>query len=204
MLFSASPQNIQIQAIPSTVTLRENDLNIVCSITNPTQLRSVYFIQLLKNSSTTFENIVSVVTGQTPPIQWNDIQLQGRASATGNIDSPTTAQLRFTIDKNSSVMCLTDFKTYMCKMSGLSSAFMPFIQETRPITISCVGMYCSYIHFLIWNSIAEMSLLKMFFVFCLKPITIIRMHVLMLQLQHTYYLDLLENLNVKVYNKIST
>lgn len=99
MLFSASPQNIQIQAIPSTVTLRENDLNIVCSITNPTQLRSVYFIQLLKNSSTTFENIVSVVTGQTPPIQWNDIQLQGRASATGNIDSPTTAQLRFTIDK---------------------------------------------------------------------------------------------------------
>lgn len=132
----ASAQNIQIQAQPQTINYRENDLVIVCSISNPSQLSIVFFIQLLKNSSTAFESIVSVATGQTPPVQWRDTQLQGRASATGSIDSPTTAQLRLTIDK-ANVQCPTDFKMYMCKMTGFSSS-APVSGETSPITISYI------------------------------------------------------------------
>nr|XP_034303099.1 uncharacterized protein LOC105333181 isoform X2 [Crassostrea gigas] len=135
-LFSspASAQNIQIQAQPQTVVFLKNDLVIVCSITNPTQLSSVFFIQILKNSSTTFDNVVSVTTGQALPVQWKDTVLQNRASVTGNIDSPRTAQLRLTIDKNS-VQCPTDFKMYSCKMSGMSTASNPVTEETSPITI---------------------------------------------------------------------
>nr|XP_034303098.1 uncharacterized protein LOC105333181 isoform X1 [Crassostrea gigas] len=130
----ASAQNIQIQAQPQTVVFLKNDLVIVCSITNPTQLSSVFFIQILKNSSTTFDNVVSVTTGQALPVQWKDTVLQNRASVTGNIDSPRTAQLRLTIDKNS-VQCPTDFKMYSCKMSGMSTASNPVTEETSPITI---------------------------------------------------------------------
>ncbi|XP_065933592.1 uncharacterized protein [Magallana gigas] len=130
----ASAQNIQIQAQPQTVNYMESDMNIVCSITG-TQLSSLFFIQLLKNSSTTFETIVSVIPGQTPPVKWKDTQLQGRATATGNTDPPSTAQLKLTIDK-ASVICPTDFKTYMCKMSALSTNSDIVNGETSPITIS--------------------------------------------------------------------
>lgn len=135
----ASAQNIHIQAEPQTVVFLKNDLVIVCSITNPTQLSSVFFIQILKNSSTTFDNVVSVTTGQTLPVQWRDTVLQNRASVTGNINSPRTAQLRLTIDKNS-VQCPTDFKMYSCKMSGMSTASNPVTEETTPITIFYIGM----------------------------------------------------------------
>lgn len=114
----------------------------MCSITNPLQLRSVFYIELLKNSSTTFDSVVSVSTGQTPPIQWGETTLQGRASATGNIESPSNALLRLTIDKNF-VMCPTDFKMYMCKMSGLSTESVAVRQDTSPIIISYIGMYYS-------------------------------------------------------------
>lgn len=135
----ASAQNIHIQAEPQTVVFLKNDLVIVCSITNPTQLSSVFLIQILKNSSTTFDNVVSVTTGQTLPVQWRDTVLQNRASVTGNINSPRTAQLRLTIDKNN-VQCPTDFKMYSCKMSGMSTASNPVTEETNPITIFYIGM----------------------------------------------------------------
>lgn len=112
---------------------------IVCSITNPSQLGAVYYIELQKNSSTTFDTVVSVTTGGTPPIQWTDSTLQGRASATGNVDSPSTAQLRLTINK-ASVQCPTDFKMYICKMSGIASSG-PVTQETSPIVLSYIGNY---------------------------------------------------------------
>lgn len=92
-----------------TVNYRENDLVIVCSITIPLQLRFVFYIELLKNSSTTFDSVVSVVTGKTPLLQWTDTALQSWASATGSIESPRNALLRLTIDK-ASVRCPTDFK----------------------------------------------------------------------------------------------
>lgn len=141
ILSSAYAQNIEIQAFPSTVNFRENDLVIVCSITNPSQLASVFLIKLLKNSSTLFDDVVSVATGQTPPVQWKDSTLQYRASATGNLDSPNTAQLRLTIDKNS-VQCPTDFKVYKCKMSGFSTLMSEAVtQETSQITISYIGIH---------------------------------------------------------------
>lgn len=137
----AYAQNIEIQAFPSTVNFRENDLVIVCSITNPSQLASVFFIQLLKNSSTLFDDVVSVATGQTPPVQWKDSTLQYRASATGSLDSPSTAQLRLTIDKNR-VICPSDFNVYKCRMSGLTTVVSEAVtQETTPITISYIGMH---------------------------------------------------------------
>eukprot|EP00105_Crassostrea_gigas_P032838 XP_011455992.2 PREDICTED: uncharacterized protein LOC105348322 [Crassostrea gigas] len=132
----AFTQNIQIQAQPQTINYRENDMVIVCSITNPSQLGAVYYIELQKNSSTTFDTVVSVTTGGTPPIQWTDSTLQGRASATGNVDSPSTAQLRLTINK-ASVQCPTDFKMYICKMSGIASSG-PVTQETSPIVLSYI------------------------------------------------------------------
>lgn len=137
---SASGENIQIQALPQTIIYRENDMVIVCSITNPSQLNAMYYIQLQRNSGTTFETVVSVSTGQTPPVQWKDTTLQSRSSATGNIDSPNTAQLRLTIDKNS-VICPTDFKMYKCRMSGFSTVVSEAVtQETNPINISYTGI----------------------------------------------------------------
>lgn len=138
---SASAQNIQIQALPQTIIYRETDLVIICSITNPSQLSSVFFIELLKNSSTTFETVVEVSTGQTPLVQWSDTTLQNRASATGNIDSPSNAQLRLTIDKNS-VLCHADFKMYKCKMAGFSSTALEVVtQETSSIALYQIGIY---------------------------------------------------------------
>eukprot|EP00105_Crassostrea_gigas_P016809 XP_011434332.1 PREDICTED: uncharacterized protein LOC105333181 isoform X1 [Crassostrea gigas] len=132
---STSAQNIQIQALPQTIIYRETDLVIICSITNPSQLSSVFFIELLKNSSTTFETVVEVSTGQTLLVQWRDTTLQNRASATGNIDSPSNAQLRLTIDKNS-VLCHADFKMYKCKMAGFSSTALEVVtQETSSIAL---------------------------------------------------------------------
>lgn len=119
---------------------------IVCSITNPSQLSSVFFIQLQKNSSTTFDTVVSVTTGQTPSVQWKDATLQKRASATGNIDSPISAQLRLQIDKNS-VQCPTDFKMYMCRMSGFSPVVSDTVtQETSPININYIGIQYLYVN----------------------------------------------------------
>ncbi|XP_052722435.1 uncharacterized protein LOC128193167 isoform X4 [Crassostrea angulata] len=134
----ASAQNIQIQAQPQTINFRENDMVIVCSITNPSQLNAVYSIQLQRNSSTTFETLVSVANGLTPPLQWKDSALRNRATATGSVDSPSTAQLRLTIDKNS-VQCPTDFKMYMCKISAFSNVASETVtQETSPVPISYI------------------------------------------------------------------
>lgn len=102
----------------------------------------MFLIKLLKNSSTTFETVVFVANGQTPPIQWKDYTLQGRATAIGNIDSPSSAQLRFIIDKNS-VQCPDDFKMYKCEMSGFSTDSVAVRQDTSPIIISYIGMYYS-------------------------------------------------------------
>ena len=82
---------------------RENDLVIQCSITNPSQLSNVYYIQLLRNSSMGFETVVSIFKDQTPQIQWpSGSSLQNRASAEGaEINTPSRATLKLTIDKHS-------------------------------------------------------------------------------------------------------
>lgn len=140
-LSSASSLNIQIQAFPSTVTLLENDVVIVCSIANPSQINAVYFMTLYKNASTTFSKVVSVALGQPTSVQWGNTEnLQSRATATGTLDSPSTAELRFKIDK-SRVECPTDFKTYICQLSGNSVNAGPVTQNSSQLTLPYTGMH---------------------------------------------------------------
>ena len=138
---SASSQNIQIQVLPQPVIYQENDLVIQCSITNPSQLSSVYFMQLHRNSSTGFETVVSILKDRNPQIQWPlGSSLQNRASTAGSeINSPTKAKLKLTIDKDS-VLCPTDFTAYRCKMSVFSAVSSDaVIQETNPVTVIYTG-----------------------------------------------------------------
>ena len=140
---SASSQNIQIQVLPLPVIYLENDLVIQCSITNPLQLSSVYYIQLHRNSSTGFDTVVSIFKDQSPQIQWpSGSTLQNRASAAGSeINTPSSANLKITIDKNS-VLCPTDFEVYKCKMAGFSTMTSDAVtQVTNPITVTYTGMY---------------------------------------------------------------
>lgn len=129
----ALTQNIQIQALPSTVTLLEEDLVILCSVTNPSQMSVIFSIQLWRNISSGFEEVVSAITGKTPIVQWVDQALKIRATATGSLEITSSPELRLTIDKNS-VQCPSDFSMYMCKLTGYSSASVS--QETNPIKVS--------------------------------------------------------------------
>ncbi|XP_078323782.1 uncharacterized protein LOC111125833 isoform X3 [Crassostrea virginica] len=133
----AFPQNIQIQVLPQPVIYWENDLVIQCSITNPLQLTSLFYMQLLKNSSLGFETAVSIFKDLTPQIQWPSGSLQNRASAVGSeINTLSTARLKLTIDKNS-VLCPTDFTAYRCKFSGFSTATSNAVtQETNPVAVT--------------------------------------------------------------------
>ena len=139
---SAFPQNIELEVLPQPVIYQENDLVIQCSITNPKQISSVYYIQLLKNSSTGFDTAVAIFKDQTPQIQWPSESLQTRASAVGSeINSPNTAKLKLTIDKDS-VLCPTDFTAYRCKLLGFSTVSNDAVtQETNPVTVTYTGKY---------------------------------------------------------------
>lgn len=136
---SASFQYVQIQTIPPTVTLRENDLVVLCSITNPSQLTSLFFIQLLRNANVTFSTVVTVANEDK--ILWVDKTLHNRgATATGSISTFNTAQLRLTLNKDI-VRCPDDFNMYKCKMSGLNSQSNVAEDETLPITVTYNSMY---------------------------------------------------------------
>lgn len=129
----ACTQNIQIQALPPTVTLQENDLVILCSVTNPSQMSVIFSIQLWRNITSGFEEVVSAITGKTPIVQWVDQALKGRATATGSLEITSSPELRLTVDKNS-VQCPSDFSMYMCKLTGYSTASVEV--ETNPIKVS--------------------------------------------------------------------
>lgn len=139
-IVSASSQNIQIQAIPPIVTLRENDLVVLCSITNPSQLASLFFIQLSRNASVNFTTVVSVASEDK--LLWADSTLNYRgANAIGSIGTLNTAQLRLTIKKDI-VRCPDDFKMYKCKMSWFDFQSNVVEKETLPITVTYNSMYC--------------------------------------------------------------
>ena len=112
-----------MEVLPQPLIYQETDLVIQCSITNPSQINSVYYIQLHQNTSTGFKTVVSIFKDQPPQIVWpSGSTLQNRASAVGSeINTPSTAKLKLTIDKNS-VLCPTDFTAYKCKFSGLSTS----------------------------------------------------------------------------------
>eukprot|EP00105_Crassostrea_gigas_P013159 XP_011429384.1 PREDICTED: uncharacterized protein LOC105329722 isoform X2 [Crassostrea gigas] len=134
LISHASFQYVQIQTIPPTVTLRENDLVVLCSITNPSQLTSLFFIQLLRNANVTFSTVVTVANEDK--ILWVDKTLHNRgATATGSISTFNTAQLRLTLNKDI-VRCPDDFNMYKCKMSGLNSQSNVVEDETLPITVT--------------------------------------------------------------------
>lgn len=134
LISHASSHNIQIQAIPPTVTLRENDLVVLCSITNPSQLASLFFIQLSRNASVNFTTVVSVACEDK--ILWADSTLNYRgANAIGSIGTLNTAQLRLSIKKDI-VRCPDDFKMYKCKMSWFDFQSNVVEKETLPITVT--------------------------------------------------------------------
>lgn len=139
-IVSVLSQNIQIQAIPSTVTLRENDLVVLCSITNPSQLTSLFYIQLSRNANVNFTTVVSVASEDK--ILWADSTLYNRgATASGSISTRSTPQLRLTIKKDI-VRCPDDFELYKCKMYGINLQSNLVESETMPITITYNSMYC--------------------------------------------------------------
>lgn len=121
------------------MTLQENDLVVLCSITNLSQLTSLFFIQLLRNASVTFSTVVTVANEDK--ILWVDKTLQNRgATATGSISTLNTAQLRLTLNKDI-VRCPDDIKMYKCKMSGINRQSNIVEDETMPITVTYNSMY---------------------------------------------------------------
>lgn len=107
---------------------------------NPSQLASLFFIQLSKNASGNFTTVVSVASGNK--LLWADSTLYNRgAIASGSISTKSTPQLRFTIQKDI-VRCPDDFKLYKCKMSGFDLQSNAFESETMPITVTYNSMYC--------------------------------------------------------------
>lgn len=139
-IVSALAQNIQIQALPPKVTIRENDLVVLCSITNSSQLQSLFFIELSRNATVNFTTVVLVSNDK---IKWADSALQSRgAAAMGSLDFINTPYLRFTMNKDI-VQCPDDFKMYKCKMSGVDSRNKIVIKESAPIGIAYNGMLVS-------------------------------------------------------------
>ncbi|XP_056010940.1 uncharacterized protein LOC125678643 isoform X3 [Ostrea edulis] len=133
-----STQNTQIEPQPPTVDLRQDDLVILCSVTSPSQIETVYTIQLMKNNSgPALANVVSVrANGGTDLVAWQDTTLQKRATATGTVSSPQTAQLKFTIPKDD-VQCPADFTEYKCSMNGFGTGTTGVVnQETNQIFVS--------------------------------------------------------------------
>ncbi|XP_056010818.1 uncharacterized protein LOC125680720 isoform X4 [Ostrea edulis] len=138
LLNLTSTQNIQIEAQPPTVDLRQDDLVILCSVTSPSQLETVYTMQLMKNNSgSTLRNVASVrSSGGGDITAWQDTTLQNRATATGTVSSPQTAQLRLTIPKDN-VQCPADFTGYKCSMTGFGTGSTGVVnQETNQIFVS--------------------------------------------------------------------
>lgn len=134
LISHALTQYIQIQALPPKVTIRENDLVVLCSITNSSQLQSLFFIELSRNATVNFTTVVSV--SNNDKIKWADSALQSRgAAAMGSLDLKNTPYLRFTMNKDI-VQCPDDFKIYKCKMSGVDFRNNIDTKESAPIDIA--------------------------------------------------------------------
>ncbi|XP_056003932.1 uncharacterized protein LOC125660941 [Ostrea edulis] len=97
--FHGSAQNIQIEAQPATVDLRQGDLGILCSVASPSQLHTVYIIQLLKNNSgPTLARVASVHPGSggTDVIAWQDTTEQGYSNRLRQFTSNSTTKVYHT------------------------------------------------------------------------------------------------------------
>lgn len=140
----ARSQNVQIEAVPPTVKYLENDLVIICSITNPSHLKAIVSLELLRNESGSFQTIVSINQDQKP--HWINTLLERRATVSGSVNGTNSAELKFSIDKKN-VLCPEDFTTYKCKMSGYhyTTSFNDRAHYEDQITITYTSM--DYLNF---------------------------------------------------------
>lgn len=141
---AARSQHVQIQAVPPTVKYLENDLVIICSITNPSSLIAIISLELQRNESGSFQTIVSINQDQKP--HWINTLLERRATISGSVNDTNSAELKFLIDKKN-VLCPEDFTVYKCKMSGynytISSNYI--VHDEDQITITYTSM--DYLNF---------------------------------------------------------
>lgn len=141
---AARSQHVQIQAVPPTVKYLENDLVIICSITNPSHLKAIVSLELLRNESGSFQTIVSI--NQDQKTHWINTLLERRATVSGSVNGTNSAELKFLIDKKN-VLCPEDFTTYKCKMSGYhyTTSFNDRAHDEDQITITYTSM--DYLNF---------------------------------------------------------
>lgn len=105
---AARSQHVQIQAVPPTVKYLENDLVIICSITNPLSLIAIISLELQRNESGSFQTIVSINQDQKP--HWINTLLERRATVSGSVNDTNSTELKFSIDKK---MCCAQ-KILLC------------------------------------------------------------------------------------------
>lgn len=141
---AARSQHVQIQAVPPTVKYLENDLIIICSITNPSSHIAIISLELQRNESGSFQTIVSINQDQKP--HWINTLLERRATVSGSVNDTNSTELKFSIDKKN-VLCPEDFTVYKCKMSGynytISSNYI--VHDEDQITITYTSM--DYLNF---------------------------------------------------------
>jgi hypothetical protein len=138
-LFSASAQNLEIEAQPAAVVLTHDDLVIVCNVsvndTDPSQIRKIFSIQLKKNGYNS--HLTNVATVSASGVSWEDKDLQDRATVRGSVNLNHTAYLRLTVPRDH-VQCPEDFTGYQCGMLAYGSSGF-FDQHTNQTFVSYTG-----------------------------------------------------------------
>lgn len=103
-------------------------IGIKCEIFKTANLFRVINIDLLRNSSKSYQNILSVSSQVNGPsvIVWQDKFLQSRATASGDV-STTSAFMRFRLHSKQ-VKC-ADAATYTCRMTALLNDYSTRYEE---------------------------------------------------------------------------
>ncbi|XP_052711974.1 uncharacterized protein LOC128186234 [Crassostrea angulata] len=136
--------SIQIRADQPQMHL-ENDLAIVCYISNPGNIASVFSLELQMNKTGSFQRIVFMYSDDKDI--WKDAILQNISKVSGSLSSPSSAELRLVIDKKN-IQCPDDFAMFRCKMRGFDQVTHNVEEKfTEPISVSyCVSSVQSKRH----------------------------------------------------------
>jgi len=115
--------SIVLLQVPASLIIGYDRLQITCSPSNGTETWSINTIQLFSNKSgslgTTGLRLVSIYYDRdtnSGKIGWQDASLQSRATAFGNIDGPSTANLTLIV-KGESTLCF-DAANYRCEIAA--------------------------------------------------------------------------------------
>lgn len=131
-------QIIQIRIEQPTMHL-ENDPAIVCYISNPGNIASVFSLELQMNRTGSFQRIVFMYSDDKDI--WKDAVLQNISMVSGSLSSPSSAELRLVIDKKK-MQCPDDFAMFRCKMRGFDQVTNNVEEKfTEPISVSYCGKY---------------------------------------------------------------